>query len=151
MRVNAPKFVTCPRGVNHRTFRRQDFYPNGSQQTGHLCRKCDDVHRRERRAANPQAARAIYRRYYARHRTKKLKYMHDYYLANKHKFTAHTLVFVALRKGTLKKSPCARCGSEKVEGHHPDYSHPLEVVWLCHFHHMELEHAQATLNVGIAA
>lgn len=34
--------------------------------------------------------------------------------------------------------PCFCCGEEKVEGHHPDYSQPLSVVWLCKKHHSEV-------------
>jgi len=36
--------------------------------------------------------------------------------------------------GVLKKSPyCLNCGliSQFIEGHHADYSKPLEVLWLC--------------------
>lgn len=42
----------------------------------------------------------------------------------------------ALKKGTLARAACVECGAEETEGHHPDYSKPLEVVWLCHEHHM---------------
>lgn len=43
----------------------------------------------------------------------------------------------AVRDGRLVKQPCQVCGGLKVEGHHEDYSKPLEVVWLCRRHHME--------------
>lgn len=38
-----------------------------------------------------------------------------------------------VRKGWLvRPDACSRCDSEGlIEGHHPDYSKPLEVVWLC--------------------
>ena len=35
-----------------------------------------------------------------------------------------------LGKGRIVKQPC-RCGAENVQAHHPDYSKPLDVVWLC--------------------
>lgn len=44
----------------------------------------------------------------------------------------------ALKKGTLKKEPCM-CGDIEVEAHHPDYSKPLEVIWACKKHHVELD------------
>jgi hypothetical protein len=43
----------------------------------------------------------------------------------------------AVAKGRLQRQPCAVCGSKVVDGHHPDYAKPLEVLWLCRRHHME--------------
>lgn len=40
------------------------------------------------------------------------------------------------RKGTIEKLPCRDCGTTSlVEAHHPDYTKPYEVVWLCSLHH----------------
>lgn len=42
----------------------------------------------------------------------------------------------ARRAGLLIPQPCQVCGrTDDVEGHHPDYSKPLEVQWLCPKHH----------------
>lgn len=39
----------------------------------------------------------------------------------------------------LVPQPCGQCGStENIERHHPDYSKPLFVVWLCRVHHRAL-------------
>jgi hypothetical protein len=43
----------------------------------------------------------------------------------------------ALRAGQLIRKPCEICGSTKTEGHHDDYSKPLEIRWLCKQHHTE--------------
>lgn len=48
---------------------------------------------------------------------------------------AASLVKKALMRGKMTRLPCLVCGTEKVEGHHPDYSQPLSVVWLCNPHH----------------
>ncbi len=47
---------------------------------------------------------------------------------------AQNAVAYALRTGRLKAEPCAECGA-KAHAHHPDYSRPLNVVWLCPLHH----------------
>lgn len=49
---------------------------------------------------------------------------------------ARLKVFSAIKSGKLKPLPCFSCGAEKVDAHHPDYSSPLDVVWLCRSHHM---------------
>jgi hypothetical protein len=40
-------------------------------------------------------------------------------------------VRVALERGLLTRERCGSCGAEHSEAHHPDYSRPLDVVWLC--------------------
>lgn len=44
----------------------------------------------------------------------------------------------AIRLGKLIKQPCEKCGKEKAEAHHDDYSKPLDIRWLCSFHHKQL-------------
>lgn len=53
------------------------------------------------------------------------------------KYKARNAVGNAIRKGTLARQPCETC-SGKAEAHHPDYSRPLDVVWLCRSHHKQL-------------
>jgi len=49
---------------------------------------------------------------------------------------AKVMVMMAVRSGKLKPMPCEKCG-RKAQAHHEDYSKPLEVKWLCTFHHGE--------------
>jgi hypothetical protein len=37
----------------------------------------------------------------------------------------------AIRRGELARQPCEKCGGQKSEVHHKDYSEPLDVRWLC--------------------
>ena len=65
---------------------------------------------------------------------------------------ANVLVSNALRDGRLTRQPCHCCGALEVDGHHPDYSRPLDVIWLCPPHHRQLhedhEALQETLQQG---
>lgn len=58
---------------------------------------------------------------------------------NKIKFQARRELRDAIRRGEITRLPCEVCAStEKVEGHHEDYSKPLDVQWLCSQHHVEV-------------
>jgi hypothetical protein len=52
---------------------------------------------------------------------------------NPGKHKARTQVTKAVKAGRIQKdSVCGCCGIQgKLEGHHEDYTKPLEVVWLC--------------------
>ena len=69
------------------------------------------------------------------------KYQHKLSFRKKYpeKAFAHDVFAAAIRAGKIKRNPCEKCGSTKSEGHHEDYSKPLDVVWLCKKHHREHE------------
>lgn len=56
---------------------------------------------------------------------------------NHDKYIANSRLSYAVRSGKIKRGPCSVCGAHKIEGHHPDYTKPLEVIWLCDYHHKE--------------
>jgi len=61
------------------------------------------------------------------------------------KVAANKAVGNAVRDGRLMKpDSCENCGGagQRIEAHHPDYSKPLEVVWLCSVCHGR-EHQEA--------
>ena len=58
-------------------------------------------------------------------------------LKNPDKIKTHMAVSNAIETGKLEKGLCQVCGNVKVDGHHPDYSKPLEVLWLCRQHHKD--------------
>ena len=56
------------------------------------------------------------------------------------RLTAKQLFNRAIKDGSLvRPDRCAECGNSErtVEGHHPDYEKPLDVVWLCRGCHVQ--------------
>lgn len=106
--------------------------------TNLLCKKHHHQYRNEFAKRSGWRARKKYEAWHNKtaHRREQLnavsKRMH---LKYPEKFEARAQVYYAVKKGILKRKPCKVCGKPKVEGHHKDYSKPLEVVWLCKTHH----------------
>lgn len=64
----------------------------------------------------------------------------------------HTAVKRAIAAGLLERRPCEAinyrervCGRTPTHGHHEDYARPLDVVWLCGYHHKS-RHAELKQN-----
>ena len=56
----------------------------------------------------------------------------------KEKERIHKLVYRAILKGELSRPErCEACDAPAAHAHHPDYSEPLNVIWLCPLHHTE--------------
>ena len=131
-----------------------DFYKHPKMADGHLnkCKECAkyDVHKNrdansdyykafdKSRANLPHrvASRQAYAKTpaFAKSHEAASKQWKD---KNPDRKNASDIVNRAIRDGKLKKQPCFTCGSVVVHGHHPDYSRPLDVVWLCPKHHKE--------------
>lgn len=60
---------------------------------------------------------------------------------NQIKIKARQAVHRAIRLGEMiRQDSCSICGSKlKVEAHHPDYTKPLAIVWLCKVHHYKAD------------
>ena len=119
-----------------------EFYKHKAMADGHLnkckaCAKSDVWHHRNE---NIDAVRA-----YDRARGKQphriaasARLTAEYRAKYPERYRATTAVSNGLKRGKLQKIPCFYCGSTEVEAHHPDYSRPLDVVWLCAPHHKEI-------------
>lgn len=56
---------------------------------------------------------------------------------------AQAALRAAIKRGIVEPQSCVVCGDPKAEAHHPDYSKPADVVWLCRRHH-KAEHRAMT-------
>jgi hypothetical protein len=72
------------------------------------------------------------RDYRARHAGRLSRETVERHQADPEKFNARQAVHRAVKSGRLVRGPCEECGAtENVQGHHDDYSKPLDVRWLC--------------------
>jgi hypothetical protein len=88
------------------------------------CRICRDASNKQY-LASPKG-REMKRRKDLRHRA-----------ASPAHYEARVLLNAHIAMGKIKKGPCRVCGGTRIQAHHPDYNKPLEVLWLCHKHHMD--------------
>lgn len=128
----------------HRLLPISEFYRHSMMADGHLnkckeCTRCDVIQNRRLRVDyymeydNKRSALP--------HRVAKRKQI----LAcqaeeNPEKMKARYAAGNALRDGHIRREPCYFCGGkENLEMHHPDYSQPLRVYWLCRTCHRKLD------------
>lgn len=118
------------------------FYRHPQMGDGYLgkCKECAKKDVREN-YAKMRKDKVLYERRRSQNPTRKAKqreYARRMRERSPHKYRARQAVALAVKSGRLVWKPCEVCGSvEMVEGHHPDYSKPLDVVWLCFKHHLE--------------
>lgn len=112
-----------------------EFYAQPSATDGRMgkCKTCVRLDTQRNRQAN----REYYRLYDAsrerrsdrieqkRKRTQKRRYLCP------EKYKANTKVGNMIRDGKLERKPCFLCGDPKAEAHHPDYTQPKHIAWLC--------------------
>lgn len=119
-----------------------EFYRHPAMGDGHLgkCKECTKKDVKDTRAANLDYYRAYDRdRASLPHRIElRERVFAEWKKAHPDRRTAHSKVGSALRSGRLTRLPCWVCGQDRAEAHHPDYSMPLDVVWLCREHHAQL-------------
>lgn len=92
---------------------------------GHYCKACRAQYQRGHRPRNSELSPEARRRDIAR-----------------------SYVAVYLKRGHIQKLPCVACDAppeETVAHHHNGHDWPLEVIWVCVPHHLDL-HAGRTLN-----
>lgn len=125
-------------------------------------RRYRETHRKELsersrryRGRHPERAAAVIKRWAAEHPEKTLEYKRRWRQRNKEHVSAyskgwvsehpdralaHQILGNAVARGKFKKqSVCEFCGATtNIDGHHQDYSRPLEVIWLCRSCHQKL-------------
>lgn len=123
-----------------------EFYKHPQMGDGHLgkCKECTNHDTRANVAMrSEQYAEYERRRFQTPERKAYAKKQQEIYRArHPEKYMARNKFRRAVRDGLIVCQPCVDCGStENVHGHHEDYSHPLDVTWLCRACHWQ-RHAE---------
>lgn len=122
-----------------------DFYLHPQMLDGRLnkCKECTKSDTARRMVEKRDYVREYdhWRQTLPSRRKKKQEYHKLHCQRYPEKALARSLLASAIRCNRVKRLPCEICG-EKAEGHHENYSKPLEVRWLCFRHHRELGHKQ---------
>ncbi len=116
------------------------FYRHPRMKDGRLnkCIECTKVDVKNTRLSNIEKCRSYDReRANEQHRVAgRAQYIERYNEQYPDRYAAKNAVNNAIRDGKLERQPCFICG-KKAQAHHPDYSAPLAVSWLCPPHHKQ--------------
>ncbi len=93
---------------------------------------------RKWRENNPEKVKEASRGRYQKNKDTYKAYQRKQQQENPTIIYARNKAYRAQVSGLIEKHPCVVCGDTKVEKHHPDYSRPLDVIWLCPKHHRRL-------------
>jgi hypothetical protein len=134
-----------------------EFYISQAKKDGHqsICKACQKSIERERRRKNPQKSKdrvkawkkdnpekvsAFHKRYRQTHPEKLREFQKRYRRKYPEKDRAHAVSHRAIKLGEITPPDvCERCGeTNNLEAHHPDYSEPKQVQWLCRKCHVAL-------------
>lgn len=128
----------------------------------HWCKECFRAYMRiwsktpkgkehKRRERSKPKARERFRKYYARWYAKNGRKRSENYIDviskwaknNREKVNvSQKLRYAVNKEKIIKPKVCDHCHEEKrIVGHHPDYTKPLEVLWLCYSCH-KIEHSK---------
>ena len=126
------------------------FYAHPQMADGRLnkCKTCAKLDVRRDRRESPKARAYDRKRYRENPKRRELirNGVKRRNAENPGKYRCRYALSNAVRDGRIKKPDrCSRCGekAKRIEGHHADYTKPLEVAWLCSLCHRRLESSKS--------
>ena len=132
----------------------ESYYRHSCMADGHLnkCISCTRKDVMDHRLKNLDRIRQYDRDRYQTNDKRKEQYNSLRFRRPPEHIRANYALGNAIRDGrVIRAEACWHCGStERIEGHHVDYSRPLDVVWLCRSCHCKA-HRQTTLSEQQAA
>jgi len=136
--VHSLRMKTCFRCNKEKPL--DEFYKHSMMADGHLnkckeCTKSDSKKTYEKIQSIPELAIRERKRQRVKESKRRLEGKTKKYKIKLRRSPASDILAKAIRSKQVEKKPCEVCGKIKAQGHHEDYSKPLDVVWLCVRHH----------------
>lgn len=134
------KCKTCGLILPFDMFHKHKISADGLRSNCKSCRSINEAHyytdKREHRILCAKQRRQL-----PEVKEKQNYYSKQYAKNNKLKLRARAILNYNVRTGKLSRpTNCQDCGSpNQIEGHHEDYSKPLDVKWLCVFCHKRID------------
>lgn len=121
----------------------EQFYRHPAMVDGRLgkCKQCTRLDVQANYSANREEKRRLERERYQRRKESMRRAAESRKHDRPDKYMAQRMLVAAVASGFLRALPCEVCGDKKTDGHHEDYSKPLDVRWLCRTHHQR-RHAE---------
>ena len=111
-----------------------EFYRHPQMKDGHL-NKCKECNKVDSSMRDPEKVKAydLARAKTPARKAQSLIAQRRRRSEHPEKHSAHDKLHAAVKSGKIIKAKfCQVCHSEsKLEGHHEDYSKPLDVIWMC--------------------
>lgn len=135
----------------------ESFYKTHYGKLSFRCRECTRLQVKEWKKRNPELAKLHSKFSRIKNVEKRRQYARDYYKRNPdvnkraahraklkfpHKVHAREVLQDFVSTGRIiRPERCMVCGerADRIEGHHPDYSLPLAVIWCCTICHASIE------------
>jgi len=116
-----------------------EFHRNKSSKTGfnHNCKECHAFFNSQYYIRKSGSIKAYNQQYYQKNKERIRERVDEWTFNNLEKSRASAIFRMRFRRSGNVRPPCEICGKKPADAHHPDYSKPMEVKWLCRGHHIQ--------------
>lgn len=127
----------CKKKLPVNMFGKNKSRPDGMQS---FCKPCMREYSHKYNIENRHKRKAYKLEYNRTHSAQNMEWEARYKEINPMEYKSRTALGNAIRDGKINRPQfCSKCGKKCTpDGHHPDYSRPLHVIWLCRSCHGRL-------------
>lgn len=125
----------CKRFLNKNLFGLNRTTKDGFQT---YCKECKRIYGKINRQHSRELQRITQPAWRKKNSRKVVEYFNQQRARNPQKVRCRQIFRQEVKMGRIVPEPCEVCGAIPTEAHHPNYSKPFKVNWLCTTHHSEV-------------